>query len=104
MNDLSSFQNLYKETAKQNVQSLSSALQKLLGQLSDPEALELAHRSAHTLKSKSLVMGHLEIGNLAKEIEDTLYEVKNNRYALSQDKIQMLISSTKQIEVLILQL
>ena len=103
-NDLSSFQTLYKETAKQNAESLSDALQKLLVNVNDTETLELAYRNTHTLKSKSLVMGHLEIGNLAKEIEDVLYEIKNNKDTLSEEKIQMLMSSVKRIEELLLQL
>lgn len=103
VNDLSSFKTLYLQTAKENLQTLKKGLEKLTSNANDDIAIEEAHRSAHTLKSKSLVMGYQEIGNLAKAIEDVLYSVKNKTNALSQDSIGVLLQQTKQIEQLLLQ-
>lgn len=89
MTDLSSFNTLYIQTAKENVQNLKSGLEN--------GDLELAHRSAHTLKSKSILMGYSEIGNLAKIIEDSLYQ-KNS---ISEGDKAALLEKNAQIEILI---
>ncbi len=86
------------QTAKENLHVLLAALQKLPNNITDKIALEEAHRSAHTLKSKSLVMGYQDIGNLARSVEDTMYDVINQKTSLSQDTLQSLRVIAKQIE------
>ncbi|QQG40535.1 MAG: Hpt domain-containing protein [Candidatus Levyibacteriota bacterium] len=94
--DLSSFQSLYLQTAKENAQALKDGLEK--------GDIEIAYRNAHTLKSKSFVMGYQEIGNLAKVIEDTLYNIKNNKAVLSQETLKILTDQTTRIETLLFQI
>ncbi len=90
MTNLSSFTALYVQTAKENVQAIKSGLEK--------GEIEVAYRNAHTLKSKSYLMGEKEIGDLAKTIEDTLYNIKNKTSSLSQEVLANLIDKVKQIE------
>lgn len=90
---LSSFQLLYLQTAKENVQTLKGGLER--------GDIEVAYRNAHTLKSKSLIMGYQEIGNLAKAIEDTLYDVKNKTILLSRETLTTLANQAMQIEILL---
>lgn len=90
MDDLSAYKTLYLTTAKTNVQFIKSGLES--------GEIEVAYRNAHTLKSKSYLMGHKDIGDLAKEIEDTLYNVKNNTNSLSQEVLASLIDKVRQIE------
>lgn len=88
-NDLSSFKSLYLQTAKENLQAIKSGL--------ETGDIEAAYRNAHTLKSKSLVMGYQQIGDLAKSIEDALYDVKNKKTTLSQEALKTLINQAIQI-------
>ncbi len=89
MTGLASFKTLYITTAKENAQSIKNGLEN--------GDVELAYRSAHTLKSKSMLMGYTEIGNLAKIIEDTLYQ-KN---VIAEEEKALLLEKNVQIEMLI---
>lgn len=90
MDDLAGYKALYISTAKTNVQLIKSGL--VSGEI------EVAYRNAHTLKSKSYLMGEKEIGDLAKLIEDALSDVKNKNISLSKEMLTNLIDKARQIE------
>ncbi len=104
MTDLFAFKNLYAKTAKENMQALKNGLVVLRGQSDNKEAIEQMYRNAHTLKSKSFLMGQQEIGDLAKVIEDALYNVKNKKSTLSQEMLETLTNKALQIEKLLTQI
>lgn len=98
MDDLSSYKTLYLSTAKTNIESIQRGLDALLQNLTDEVAVEEVFRNAHTLKSKSYLMGEKEIGDLAKTIEDTFYAVKNKTSSLSKDLVTSSKDQVSQIE------
>lgn len=104
MTDLSDFKDLYLQTAKENITLIKNGLVSLSQNQNITEAIEQTHRNAHTLKSKSLMMGHVEISNLAKSIEDALYDVKNKKNTLSEEVLQTLTNQAMQIEEMLKQI
>ena len=90
--DVLAFKDLYLTTALENINQFQKALVVLSQNPKNVEALELAHRSIHTLKSKSLMMGYEITGTISKSIEDILYEAKNNTKPLTPELVQLLIT------------
>lgn len=88
--DVLAFKDLYLATALENIGQFQKALETLSQNPTDIDALELAHRSIHTLKSKSLMMGYESIGTISKSIEDILYEAKNNTKPLIPVTVKLL--------------
>lgn len=85
MPDLPAFKDLYLKTSRENIQVLKTSLKELFLQSGNTTAIDEIHRNAHTLKSKSLLMGYTDIAALAKSIEDTFYEIKNGKTTVSQE-------------------
>ena len=98
MTDLSDFKDLYVKTAKENTQVLKEGLAALSKEPHNAEALDQMYRSAHTLKSKSLLMGYTNIGITAKIIEDILYEVKEGKKSISNDLLETFGSTIANLE------
>lgn len=88
MDDLASFKTLYIQTAKENVRITKDGLGVLAKNKTDEKAIEEVFRNTHTLKSKSYMMGHQQIGDLAKSIEDEFYQIKNKTIVLSDAVLQ----------------
>ncbi len=103
MVDLSSYKALYIKTAQENIAQLKTALQTLSTQGNNPQALELAHRCAHTLKGKTNLMGDVTLSALAKTMEDIFYEVKAGQKTLSSDMLAVLSAGTQKLEDAFLQ-
>lgn len=101
MTDLATFKTLYIQTAKENIQKVKNGLNVLAQNSTDEKAIEEVFRNSHTLKSKSYVMGQKQIGDLAKSIEDTFYQVKNKTIVLSQEMIATITSQATQTETLL---
>lgn len=101
MEDLSKYQALYTITAKENMEKIKNGLAALAKDQTDSVALEDVFRYAHTLKSKSLMMGHQDISGLAKSIEDALSDLINKNNVLSLELLNRLINQSAQIEKLL---
>ncbi len=104
MTDLSSFKDLYIKTAKENLQALKNGLFLLEQNGNDEKAIEEVFRNAHTLKSKSLLMGFDKISDLAKSIEDKLYEARNKKTSPTKDVLETITNKALQIEKLLAQI
>ena len=98
MTDLSDFKDLYLQTAKENIVAITSGLTNLLQSENSTETIEQVHRNAHTLKSKSNMMGYPRIGEMAKAIEETLYEVKEGKTQVTNAMLVTLETIARQIE------
>ena len=103
MTDLSAYKSLYSKTAKENLQALKDGIAVLSDQPTNKEAIEQAHRNAHTLKSKSILMGQQEIGDFAKVIEDALSDVIHKKSTPSQEMLETLTNQAMQIEEILKQ-
>ncbi len=104
-NDLSLYKPLFLKTAREYIISLKSSLVSLSNSNTDKNAVEVIHRSAHSLGSQSLIMGYKQMGNLCRGIEHIFFNVMQGKLLLSAalivqilDDVQLLEQSVTQIE------
>lgn len=76
--NLSSYKQLYLQTAKENSESLANNYVKISRGSLDKDHLNNMYINAHSLKSKSQVMGYLKIGALSGIIEKTIKNILAN--------------------------
>ena len=77
---MNSYKQLYLQTAGEHLSNLAQTSHLLTTNRNDHEALDTLHRSFHSLKSQSLIMGYKQLGELAKTLElfyKQLIEKKN---------------------------
>lgn len=98
MDDLSAYKTLYIATAKENMEKIKNGLAVLAKDQTDNVATEEVFRHAHTLKTKSLMMGYQDISDLAKSIEDALFGVINKNNVLTLELLNRLINISAQIK------
>jgi len=67
--DLSDYKNIYLQTAREYINSLSSACSRLSVNSVDNETINAIHISSHSLRSQSQVMGFSAIADLSENIE-----------------------------------
>ena len=103
--NLSEFKTLYLSTAKEYIQAIHNGLEKLRTDPSNTDEIEIVHRSAHSLKSQSLVMGYETTGKLAHAIEVIFRDLHETHGSLLENKresvekgLNGLESSINQIE------
>ncbi len=96
MTDLSQYKQLYIKTAFEYVKALQDNLAAYTTTPSS-EKIEILHRSAHSLKSQSLVMGYESTGLLCKEIEFIFRKVKDSELILSEQLIHALAETFQKI-------
>lgn len=66
---MSDYKTLYIQTTKQTINNLLMGCDRLIGNLLDKEAIESIHIDSHSLKSRSQVMGFMDIANICLGIE-----------------------------------
>jgi chemotaxis protein histidine kinase CheA len=91
--DLSDYKNIYLQTAKEYINSLSSACSKLSVNSSDNEAVNAIHISSHSLRSQSQVMGFSAIADLSGNIEKASDDILN-KANLVDDKFMNLLKNS----------
>lgn len=96
--DLSSYQELYLETSKEQIQVMKDHLESLKKDISDSHATAEFHRAAHSLKSKSLVMGFEQLGTVNRQLEAFFLKVKEHEITLTHEYIQMISEILTHIE------
>ena len=103
--NLSEFKTLYLSTAKEYLQAIRNGLEVLRTDPSNTEEIEIVHRSAHSLKSQSLVMGYETTGKLAHAIEvifRNLHDTQGSLHESTMEDVEKgvggLESSIRQIE------
>ena len=104
--NLSEFKNLYLSTAKEYIQAMNKGLEVLRTDPTNKDEIEIIHRSAHSLKSQSLVMGYESTGRLAHAIEVIFRELHDSEGTLLDNvrenvekSLVGLDASIKQIEI-----
>jgi two-component system chemotaxis sensor kinase CheA len=70
--DLSTYQEIYVEEVRENIEELQRQLARLEACTLDHAGLEAAYRAAHTLKGDSATMGYDELTTLAYALETPL--------------------------------
>ena len=85
--DLSSYRDIYLQTAKEYVNSLLEACSELKQNLSDKDALDSLHIGSHSIRSQSQVMGYTNTANLAGIIEKIARKVLDGKHKMSQELV-----------------
>ena len=79
--------------AKDHIAILNDGFLKLENNPDDMELLNLAFRSAHTIKGSSRVLSLNEISSLAHKLEDTLDALRQKKIAPSKQLFNLLFKS-----------
>ncbi len=99
--DLSSYKNLFLETASEYQTQLHDTLLVLEKEKNDVDtrthALIKAHLCAHSLKSECFAMGYTKLGTLCKTIEFLFYDIKEGKIALTEKLLLELRDASLQI-------
>ena len=95
MVDLSEYKQLYLKTATEYLHDLQSNLTLYIADQTNAGALEILHRSAHSLKSQSLVMGYMGTGLLSKELEYIYRAIKDKKLTMS-DQLSAALAEAQQ--------
>lgn len=99
--DLGSYKKLYLQTAKENSESLSSNYIKISRNSLDKDALKNMYISAHSLKSKSQVMGYIKIATLSGMIEKTIKNIIDSKIRISDSSIEVIKDAIENIKLLL---
>ncbi len=102
--NLSDFKTLYLSTAKEYVQKMEIGLGTLKNNPRDVEALESVHRSAHSLKSQSLVMGYTSTGMVSHAIEIVFRKLVDEKGSLSEKLLSPLGDAIRELGISVIQI
>lgn len=83
MVDLTDYKQLYFQTASEHLKTLQSNFPIFMSNNSNVEVLKVLHRSAHSMKGQSVLMGHITIGALCKELEYIFRELIDKKISMS---------------------
>ena len=89
--DLKSYKSLYLKTSSEYVQTMKRALDQLMKESADAEAIHTFFIAAHSLKGQSQIMQYAQMSGLCAELEHSYRALD---IAKSQPS-QALLSSTK---------
>ena len=73
------YKDLYLQTAKPYIAQLQDAFTQFSQGTYEQEKIEVAHRSAHSLTSQSIMMGYTQIGKLASLLEKIMKAKVDNQ-------------------------
>ena len=96
--NLSDYKDLYLQSAREYLESLSKSCEQLSANLLDKEALKQLHISSHSLRSQSQVMGYANINKLTGVIENIARDAIVGSIRLTGDIIADIKKSAKEVE------
>lgn len=86
--DISSYKKLYLETATEDCDFILKNCAKALRDFLDTDGLRKIYISAHSLRSKSQVMGYAKLGELSGIIEQTAKKFLDQEKTIPKDLMQ----------------
>ena len=96
--NLADYKDIYMQTAREYLESLSKSCEKLLDNPIDKDALNQLHISSHSLRSQSQVMGYANIGNLTGVIEKTARAGLEGNVSLTNDSVMNIKRDVEELE------
>ncbi len=97
MDDLQRYIEIFRQEAKEHLESLSSGLLHLEEQPDDVEGLRELLRNAHTIKGSARLIGLAQIGEVAHRMEDVLRALEDRRLPVAVDLVDLLLEATDAI-------
>ena len=91
--DLSHYKELYLKTSYEQLEKLHEGIDALSANTASLSGRDAVYLNAHTLVSKSMLMGYRDIGFVAQQIEKIFYNIKNNNGEISPLLIAVLKQS-----------
>lgn len=88
--DLSHYKDLYVKTSYEQLEKLHAGIEALSVDKASVSGRDAVYINAHTLVSKSMLMGYIDIGTVSQQIEKIFYNIKNNNGEISASLIQTL--------------
>lgn len=95
--DLKDYKNIFLQTAKEYVDSLSSRCARLTNDPKDKEALANLYISSHSLKSQSQLMGFGNMTTLCENIEKISKSILDGNIQINNDFIALLRDSIREL-------
>ncbi len=99
--DLSQFKDAFVAEARENLQSLNTALVRLEKNSSDQETLKEIFRISHTLKGMSATMGYENITKLTHKMEDVLDKIRKGEATPGRKLVDTIFSCLDTLETLV---
>jgi chemotaxis protein histidine kinase CheA len=98
MVDLSSYQDLFIQTAQSYLEKIKSNLDIFLKNAKNKEVVSDLHISVHAIKGQSYVMGYQTLGDMCKELEYIFRAIKEDRLALNPELSKTIKESVQKID------
>lgn len=83
-NDLSAYKELYVKTAHDYIDAMQASIVLLTADIVNKGALETLHRSGHSLKSQSMLMGYKNTASLSHYIEVVCRNILESKETMSE--------------------
>jgi two-component system chemotaxis sensor kinase CheA len=90
---LSQYKELFVETGKEYLKSLSDSLLKLEKDPKNKDAVAEIFRASHSLKGQSAAMGFEKTGYLCHAVEDVFFEIKEGRLETTPELADLLFTA-----------
>lgn len=91
--DFLSYKPLYIKTASDNLAILQKKIPQLLNNSYAQDDIDEIHRTAHNLKTESIVMGYGSTSAACQNIEELFYNVKTGNLSLTNSLLQKVASA-----------
>ncbi len=96
--DVSAYRELYIKTAHEYVEAMQASMVLMRANAANREAIETMYRSAHSLKSQSLLMGYKNTASLNEFIEHTLRNIQEKNQYITEKILSEIKPALQKIE------
>lgn len=99
--DMNKYLDVFIEEAREHLDNMNKCLLELERAPTNREKLDEIFRSSHTLKGMAGTMGFEKVSHLTHEMENILQDIKNEKYKLNEEVIDVLFKSFDVLEEII---
>lgn len=96
--DLSSYKELYIKTAHEYLEAMHASMVLIIADLKNESAIETIYRSAHSLKSQSLIMGYRNTASLNEFLELTFRNIKEGKITFTEKVLEEIKTALNKVE------
>lgn len=96
--DLGNYKELYIKTAHEYIDAMHAGLMIVASESNNSDAIETVYRSAHSLKSQSLLMGYKNTASLNEFIEHVFRNIKDGKVTITEKILLEVKTALEKIE------